>query len=134
MDNFSKAVDLLSSAMSATSLRYNVTANNLANAEVPNFKRTNVNFESELKRVLQAKDDDFEMLATHPLHIRSEGNKDFRQVSPHLSVDYVTTSKANGNNVNAEEEAMNVLKTQLNYQLLSQMQNFNFSQIRTVLK
>ena len=46
----------------------------------------------------------------------------------------MTTSKANGNNVDAEQEAMDILKIQLNYQLLTQMQNFEFNQMKIVLK
>ena len=40
MNTFTRSVDLLQRAMDATSLRYQVSANNLANSEVPNFKRT----------------------------------------------------------------------------------------------
>ena len=50
MNSFTRSIDLLQREMDVTSLRYQVTANNLANAEVPNFKRSTVNFESELKR------------------------------------------------------------------------------------
>ena len=41
---------------------------------------------------------------------------------------------ANGNNVDAEEEAMLILKTQLQYQLLTQMENFQFAQMKIALK
>ena len=107
MNSFTRSVDLLHRAMDVSTLRYSVSANNLANAEVPNFKRTTVNFEAALKEAID-----------------SEKN----------AKDYATTSDANGNNVDAEAEAMNILKTQLNYQLLTQMQSFQFSQMYIVLK
>ena len=47
MNSFTRSIDLLQREMDVTSLRYQVTANNLANSEVPNFKRSTVNFESE---------------------------------------------------------------------------------------
>ena len=53
MNSFTRSVDLLHRAMDASSLRYQVAANNLANAEVPNFKRTSVNFESQLKKAIE---------------------------------------------------------------------------------
>ena len=53
MNSFTRAVDLLQREMDVTSLRYQVSANNLANSEVPNFKRSEVNFESELKRAFE---------------------------------------------------------------------------------
>ena len=54
MNSFTRSVDLLHRAMDASTLRYEVSANNLANSEVPNFKRTSVNFESQLKRALES--------------------------------------------------------------------------------
>lgn len=137
MNSFTRSVDLLHRAMDVSSLRYQVTANNLANAEVPNFKRTSVNFESELKRALESEvnsKDDFHMITTDSRHIESATPRDYRDVEPRRVLDYTTTAKANGNNVDAEQEAMEILKIQLNYQLLTQMQSFQFSQMKTVLK
>ena len=56
MNSFTRSVDLLSRAMDVNSLRYQVSANNLANSEVPNFKRSVVNFESELKRAIDSEE------------------------------------------------------------------------------
>ena len=54
MNSFTRSIDLLQRGMDVASLRYQVTANNLANSEVPNFKRSVVNFESELKNALDS--------------------------------------------------------------------------------
>lgn len=137
MNNFSKSVDLLHRAMDASTLRYQVTANNLANSEVPNFKRTSVNFESALKEALTSEknsSDSFMLKTSDERHVQSEGYIDYRNIEPRRVLDYTTTAKANGNNVDAEQEAMEVLKTQLNYQLLAQLQSFEFSQMQIVLK
>lgn len=137
MNSFSRSVDLLHRAMDANTLRYQVSANNLANSEVPNFKRSSVNFESELKRALdseKAAKDTFQMTTTDERHISSTGVRDYRDVEPRRVTDYLTTSKANGNNVDAEQEAMEILKTQMNYQLLTQMQAFEFSQIKIAMQ
>lgn len=137
MNSFSRSVDLLQRAMDASTLRYQVSANNLANSEVPNFKRSSVNFESELKRALdseKAAKDTFQMTTTDERHISSTGVRDYRDVEPRRVTDYLTTSKANGNNVDAEQEAMEILKTQMNYQLLTQMQAFEFSQIKIAMQ
>jgi flagellar basal-body rod protein FlgB len=55
-------------------------------------------------------------------------------VQPRRVLDYTTTSKANGNNVDAEAEAMTVLKTQMQYKLLSELTNFEFAQVNTAMK
>lgn len=137
MNDFSRTVDLLHRTMDANTLRYQITANNLANSGVPNFKRTSLNFESELKRALEseaAAKDSFRMTVSDPRHIQSSVPVDYRSVEPRRVTDYLSTSQANGNNVDPEQEAMEVLKIQLNYKLLSQMQAFEFSQIKTAIK
>ena len=125
INSFQKTVDLLHRALDVNALRYTVSANNLANSEIPDFKRTSVNFETELKHAL-----DSEKRAAG----QSDGVIDYRSVSPRRVLDYMTTAKANGNNVDAEEEAMNILKIQMQYQLLSQMTGFQYSQVQSVLK
>lgn len=137
MNSFSRTTDLLHRAMDVSTLRYQVTANNLANSEVPNYKRVEVNFESELKRALDSEKnvgESFAMKTSDDRHLSSNNFQDYRTVEPRRYRDYLTTSKANGNNVDAETEAMNVLKIQLNYQLLTQLQTFQFSQVKSVLK
>ena len=56
MNTFSRSIDLLQREMNVANLRYQVSANNLANSEVPNFKRSTVNFESELKRAFDSEE------------------------------------------------------------------------------
>lgn len=137
LSSFTKTIDLLHRALDVSSLRYAISSNNLANSEVPNFKRTDVNFESELKRALDSeknKNSAFQMLTSNDKHIQSKTHIDYRSVKPRRVVDYMSTVKANGNNVDAEEEAMLVLKTQMQYQLMTRLVNFEFKQLRSVLK
>lgn len=137
MNSFTRSVDLLHRAMDVSTLRYSVSANNLANAGVPNFKRTTVNFEAALKEAIDSEKnakDSFVLKTSDDRHIQSKTYTDYRTVEPRRVLDYATTSDANGTNVDAEAEAMDILKTQLNYQLLTQMQSFQFSQMHIVLK
>ena len=118
-------------------LRYQVTANNIANSEVPNFKKQYVNFESELKRAFESRDSDsssFHMITTDSRHIQSEQPRDWHEVEPRRVTDYITSTDANGNNVDAEEEAMKITEIQMQYRLLTQMMNFEFSQVNTAMK
>jgi flagellar basal-body rod protein FlgB len=124
-------------SLDVQSLRYSTSANNLANADVPNFKRTQVNFETELKLALDSEKNakgQFQLAVSDDRHIKSDGVIDYRTVQPRRVLDYTTTAKANGNNVDPEQEAMDLLRIQLNYQMMSQLTNFEFSQCQTVLK
>ena len=135
-NTFSKTIDLLHRGMSTASLREAVIANNLANADVPNFKRTDVNFESELKRALDTEKQKpvLELRLTNPLHIPNWQPRDYQEVSPRRVLDYLSQSDNNGNNVDAEEEFNLLLKNQLRYMLLAQMTTFEFSQVNMVLR
>lgn len=137
MNSFTRSVDLLHRVMDATSLRYQVSANNLANCEVPNFKRSTVNFESELKRAFESEEkakNAFQLARSDSRHISLYEPYDYRDVEPRRVHDYSTQAKANGNNVDAETEANNILQIQMQYRLLTQLANFEFSQVNTVLK
>ena len=48
--------------------------------------------------------------------------------------EYVQLLKANGNNVDAETEANNILQIQMQYRLLTHLTNFEFSQVNAVMK
>ena len=135
-NNFSKTIDLLHRSMSVASLRESVIANNLANAEVPNFKRTDVNFESELKRALDTERQRpvLELDRTHQSHFPNWEPLDYQDVRPRRVLDYLSQSKNNGNNVDPEEEFSLLLKNQLRYMLLAQMATFEFSQVNMILR
>jgi flagellar basal-body rod protein FlgB len=135
-NNFTKTVDMVHRAMDVNILRRSVIANNFANAEVPNFKRSEVNFESELKRALETEKNKpaLELALTDPKHIPNWRERDYRDVQPRRVLDYVSTSKNNGNNVDAEQEVMAALENQLMYTLMAQAETFEFSQINLVLR
>jgi len=135
-NNFEKTVDLLHRSMDASLIRRDAIANNLANSEVPNFKRTIVNFESELKRALDTEKQRpaLELTLTNPKHIPNWRERNYQDVEPRRVLDYLTTSKNNGNNVDPEQEVMLALENQMMYTLLAQAQTFEFSQINSVLR
>ena len=137
MNSFTRSIDLLQREMDVTSLRYQVSANNLANSEVPNFKRSVVNFESELKRAIDSEEiakNSFKLTTTNDRHIQINTPYDYHQVEPRRVVDYTTQAKANGNNVDAETEANNILQIQMQYRLLTQLTSFEFEQVNTAMK
>lgn len=130
-----KNLDILKRAMDVAVLRNNVIADNIANADTPNFKRTEVNFESQLKRALDSeKVRPFSQFLTDQRHIPFYKPIDYRQVKPRLVLDYLTTAKNNGNNVDIEESMMNALQNQLLYQTLVQAVSSEYSRINVVLK
>ena len=136
MNTFARTVDLLHRGMDAASVRHDVFANNLTNAIVPNFKRTDVNFESELKRALDTGKfkPAVELKLTHPKHIPNHMERDYRDVQIRRVLDYVSTYNNNGNNVDPEQEIMLITKNEMRYMLFAQATSFEYSQVNQVLR
>ena len=136
MNSFTRSIDLLQRALDVNTLRYNVTSNNIVLADVPNFKRTVVNFESELKQAFESEENAknaFELATQSPRHIKLNTVIDYKTVKPQRVVDYASTEKANGNNVNVETEAMNIIKIGMQYKMLTLLENHEFSQLKTAM-
>lgn len=135
-NSFAKNLDILHRSLDVSLLRYNVIANNIANSDTPNFKRSVVNFEAELKRALDAES------PKRPFPVSFRYNKedyffkprDYHDVKPRVVLDYLTTGKPNGNNVDIDEEMMNAMTTQLTYQAMLYTVNSEFSRINLVLR
>jgi len=133
---FGKTIDILHKGMDVSVLRRQVISDNIANADVPNFKRSTVNFEASLKKALESEKVEplLPMATDDPRHIASFAPSDYRSVEPRRVLDYLTTSKNNGNNVDAEQEMMDSLTNQLSYTLQAQSINFEFNQVSLVLR
>jgi len=136
MNSFQKSVDILHRAMSANVVERSVIANNMANANVPNFKRSMVNFESELKRALDTEKQKpaLELTQTNPAHFSNYKARDYRDVQVRRVLDYASTYNNNGNNVDPEQEGMLAVKNQMAYTLYAKAVEFEFEQINLALR
>ena len=133
---FGRNIDMLHRALGVTSLRQSVIADNLANSEVANFKRTDVAFEAEINRALdtERRKPALELRLTNPGHMSDWEARDYREVSPRRVLDYISQSNNNGNNVDPEEEFNLLLKNQLRYMILAQSTAYEFGQVSMVLR
>ena len=136
MNSFVKTIDLLHRAMGANAARRAVIADNYANAITPGFKRSNVNFESELKRALDSEKQRpaLELTLTDPRHIPNFREKDYRDVQIRRVLDHSSTYNNNGNNVDPEQESMLALQNQMSYMVLARSAAFQFSQVNLALR
>ena len=136
MNTFARTIDLLHRAMDVSTVRRQVIANNLANADTPDFKRTIVNYESELKRSLESEQSKpiLELKMSRPGHFPNWKEKDYRDVEIRRVLDYTSTYNNNGNNVDPEQEIMLEIQNQMSYTLFAQAAAFEFSQVNQVLR
>jgi flagellar basal-body rod protein FlgB len=134
--SFGRTVDILQRSMDVSLLRQDVIANNIANADTPNFKRSTVNFESQLRAALESENNPpaFQMAATRERHVTNQRPVDYRSVQPQRRLDYLTTTDNNGNNVDIEVESMNFLNNQLRYSLMTQAVTQQFQRVNLVVR
>ena len=117
--------------------RMEIVANNIANVDVPHFKRSEVNFESELRRLLMEKADPsnrFPAIMTDERHIPFYVERDVRGVRPRIRLDYTTTLRNDGNNVDIEKETVDAAKTQMRYNAYVTMLNQNYKVLKIAMR
>jgi flagellar basal-body rod protein FlgB len=100
-------------AMNALTLRAEVVANNVANAEVPDFQASRVSFEDQLQRALNGRGTE-----------RVQGPDVERTGGP---IDAI------GNNVNIENEIVEMMETNLLQQAMVEAFNFKAGLLRSAI-
>jgi len=132
---FMRTQDILSRSMSVALLRQEVIADNIANVDTPHFKRSEVTFESELARVLSSSDPrPFPETLSNERHIPFYRPRDYREVKPIIYLDYSTSYKNDGNNVDIEKEMVDAKENALRYIAMAQRVNDNFKLLSIVLR
>ena len=135
--NMMKTNYLLEKSLDVESLRRKVIANNIANVDVPHFKRSEVNFESELNRIIDDNkriDNKYPSVRNNPLHFPFYEKRDIRDAQPRVNLDYNTTIRNDGNNVDIEKELVDSSKNQMRYNAFITSLNNNYRMIKLVMR
>lgn len=119
-------INLLQSALDASSLRQQVISNNLANAETPGYKAKQVVFEDILRQKL-AGQSDFTGKQTDPRHIPIGSPASIPTAQIVANND--TVMQNNGNNVDVDQEMTQMGKNALWYYALTEQLNNQFQQL-----
>ena len=132
-----KSLDLLEKGIDVNVLRRKVFANNIANVDVPHFKRSEVSFEAELKRAFDKKlavDEQEPLRTNHPLHIQKRDYAGPDAVGARVHLDYNSEMRNDGNNVDIEDEVSKLVRNQLQYNLLVDRIASNFRKWNSYLR
>ncbi len=131
---FGKTLGILERSMQVASIRRDVIANNLSNASTPNFKRSQLSFEAQLGRALASEQEPILPLKqTNARHINPFESYDYRKIKPRRTLDYLSQSDNNGNNVDYDQEVGDALKNQMRYESMAASIGFHFGQIKKIL-
>lgn len=111
----------MEAALLATEARQRVIANNIANAETPNFKRSELLFEQLIENAIGANSNSkINGIKTHDKHIPI-GKGSLGLPRAELVTDHSTSmNPITNNNVDLETEMALLAKNQLNHQLYAQ--------------
>lgn len=123
---------VLEKAISASWLRNEAIADNMANIDTPGYKRKDVNFQDYLKVAINK--DSISGVIAHPKHIPLNNdlisNGNFR-----ITRDYNdTTMRMDGNNVDIDAEMAEMAKNQILFNAYVTLLNKDFGLMRTAIR
>ncbi len=119
-----KFADMITQGLNVSSLRQKILSNNLANANTPNFRRSDVDFAAVFAQV-----NSIPVEITHKNHINIKGNNN----QSHIKQDKSNLMRNDGNNVDVDREMMFLLENQLHYQAMADVVSRNLSMLRSVI-
>jgi flagellar basal-body rod protein FlgB len=108
--------------------RQSAIADNIANIDTPGYRRREVSFETELARALNT--NGARLTTTSPGHVSHS------RLGGGLGMDQtqmLSSMRADGNDVDIDQEMVLLVETQLRYQAATRALNSRFDQIRNVI-
>ena len=117
MELFDTTLVGLERAMSGSALRQQVIANNIANANTPNFKAST-------------------STSTPPWHRRSPASRGVDQIDAtdfSVQTDSASTGRLDGNNVDIDQQMANLSENTLDYQSLESVMASRISILKTAI-
>ncbi len=118
VDNMFSPINILEKGMQGTVLRNEVIQNNIANADTPGFKRSDVKFESFLKDAID--------------EASTTGVLNLDKVKP-MIIEQGFNYRLDENNVDIETEMVNLYQNSAKYDMLVSSVNNHYKRINAVL-
>lgn len=151
-----RAIDVTKLAMDGLMMRQKAITANTANVITPNYQRKEVNFESQLKEIIE-KDDlkqyikeqnglqynpaSLDMVTEQsvgsgltPQESRFLESDIYGNYNPQITDDTQSGSDSTGNNVNLESEVMDMANVGLRYNVLANLESRQFKNLSDVIK
>ena len=123
---FGRTSAMLEQGIQASTLRRQLIANNIANVDTPGYKRAELSFESQIRRAVASETPP--RLATYKTdarHIDFNKKVDFTKVQPRISVEYDTSYRNDGNNVDIDVESAQAATNTMQYNLMMELYSRN---------
>lgn len=121
-------INILEKSLDASSLRYKVLANNVANVDTPDFKRSDVDFDLLLGEAMGQTGGELPLKVTSERHLQKP---EFN--SSGVVQDQGTTYRNDGNNVDIDKEMVNVAENGIYYNSVTRAISAQLAHLRTVI-
>lgn len=125
LSNAYNYINVLDKAADASWVRNDVLANNIANADTPNYKRKDVQFETYLSNAVAGTDSLDETVANIDL-----STLESTTYTEQAGLSY----REDGNNVDISTENVELAKNQLKYYMLMNSVNQEFGRLKSAMK
>ncbi len=117
-DLFGTTIPILEKAIDLRAQRHSVISSNVANAETPNFKSVNFNFEEELKKIMPP-ENSLRLKTTDSNHMPVKINPE--KVKGYVTNEYTANPRADGNTVDLDNEVVKMSKNQIMHDAMAQL-------------
>ncbi|MDR2590351.1 MAG: flagellar basal body rod protein FlgB [Oscillospiraceae bacterium] len=125
-----KPMDIMQRSLSATWMRNAVIRNNIANVETPNFKTSNVEFESIFAQAVRQ--GGFTATRTNAGH-RHFGTGNIDSIQPRIYQEQGLSMRMDGNNVDIESENVKLAQNSLQYNTIMEKLNSEIRRLRMAI-
>jgi len=125
---FEQTVTGINKAMDLSWRRGKVIASNIANAETPKYRASELDFGTELEKAFAAKDSE-EVVRTHPTHMGL-----LRNDSARMTADFSGVTKADGNNVDIDLQMASLANNGSDFANSVQLMKFKFGLYRSSIR
>lgn len=131
---FGNSIDVLQKGLDGNAARLRAVGANIANADTPGYKRREVYFEQEMQQALgQGEGAGLDLAVTQSGHL-SVGPRGISEMSPREGVDFGSTMRNDGNNVDIDSELTRLAQTHMTYNALSELAKRKMEGLKNVIR
>jgi len=124
-----REIGFMEQGLKLRSQRQQVLATNIANADTPNYKAQDIDFNQAMKSALSGSSTNSGLVATNPRHVT-----DASQGSAQVQARKQKQNSADGNTVDMDVEQSQFAENALQYETLVTLINSNFKNINSVMQ
>jgi flagellar basal-body rod protein FlgB len=134
--SFGQTVGMLKNAMDGAGTAHSVIANNIANVNTPNFRRSDVSFKEALAATEASAPDpeQLEMITTDARHMDASGSPAPETFSVTTTVDTDQQMRIDGSNVDVDQEMAKLSLNSAYAQTMGQLLQNQYSRMRQVIQ